>query len=152
MGLRLFVTHTTWHFEGWNCISQVASHYCKAFRSSWSKVASWTFQWDDILLYMYSTLLISYHSRWWMFGWYSICSSMSTDFVCFRKSIRAFRQHTSFVWIYSQLQIPGLDVSSWSTYCKNSFSQAIFYLHGLKCSWEISVSVGKLWMWNVVNT
>ena len=40
-----------------------------------------------------------------MFGWYLICRNMSTDSVYFRKSIRSFRKHRSFVWIYSQLQI-----------------------------------------------
>ena len=30
---------------------------------------------------------------------------MSTDFVCFWRSIHAFKEHMSFVWIYSQLQI-----------------------------------------------
>ena len=30
---------------------------------------------------------------------------MSTDSVYFGKSIRAFKKHMSFVWIYSQLQI-----------------------------------------------
>ena len=30
---------------------------------------------------------------------------MSTDSVYFRKSIRSFKKHRSFVWIYSQLQI-----------------------------------------------
>ena len=30
---------------------------------------------------------------------------MSNDFVCFWKSIHAFKKHTSFVWIYNQLQI-----------------------------------------------
>ena len=40
-----------------------------------------------------------------MFGWYLICRNMSTDFVFFWKSIHAFKDHMSFVWIYSQLQI-----------------------------------------------
>ena len=40
-----------------------------------------------------------------MFGWYLICRNMSTDSVYFRKSIRPFKKHRSFVWIYSQLQI-----------------------------------------------
>ena len=40
-----------------------------------------------------------------MFGWYLICRNMSTDSVYFRKSIRAFKKHRCFVWIYSQLQI-----------------------------------------------
>ena len=40
-----------------------------------------------------------------MFGWYLICRNMSTDSVYFRKSIRSFKKHRSFVWIYSQLQI-----------------------------------------------
>ena len=52
-----------------------------------------------------SSLLISYHRRWWKFGWFLICRNMSTDFVCFWKSFHAFKEHTSFVWIYSQLQI-----------------------------------------------
>ena len=30
---------------------------------------------------------------------------MSTIFVCFWKSIHALKEHMSFVWIYSQLQI-----------------------------------------------
>ena len=30
---------------------------------------------------------------------------MSTDYARFWKSIHAFKRHTSFVWIYSQLQI-----------------------------------------------
>ena len=30
---------------------------------------------------------------------------MSNDFLCFCKSIHAFEKHTSFVWIYSLLQI-----------------------------------------------
>ena len=38
-----------------------------------------------------------------MFGWYLICRNMSTDYVCFWKSIHAFKEYTSFVWIYSQL-------------------------------------------------
>ena len=33
-----------------------------------------------------------------------ICRNMPTDFVCFWKS-NAFKEHMSFVWIYSQLQI-----------------------------------------------
>ena len=52
-----------------------------------------------------SSHLISYHCRWWMFGWYLICRNMSTDYVWFWKSIHAFKKHTFFVWIYSQLQI-----------------------------------------------
>ena len=40
-----------------------------------------------------------------MFGWYLIYRNMSTDSVYFQKSIRSFKKHRSFVWIYSQLQI-----------------------------------------------
>ena len=39
-----------------------------------------------------SSLLISYHRRWWMFGWYLICRNMSTDYLCvFLESIHAFK-------------------------------------------------------------
>ena len=37
--------------------------------------------------------------------WFLICRNMSTGHVCFWKSNHAFKKHTSFVWIYSQLQI-----------------------------------------------
>ena len=37
-------------------------------------------------------------------GWNLICRNMSTDCV-FWKSIHAFKEHISFLWIYSQLQI-----------------------------------------------
>ena len=40
-----------------------------------------------------------------MFGWCMSCRNMSTDSVYFRTSIRSFKKHRSFVWIYSQLQI-----------------------------------------------
>ena len=58
------------------------------------------FQWK-----LQTSLLISYHHPWWMFGSYLICRNMSTDYVCFWKSIHAFKEHTSFVWIYSQMQV-----------------------------------------------
>ena len=56
---------------------------------------------SDFCEKLQSSLLISYHRRWWIFGWYLICRNMSNDFVCFWKSIHAFKKHTSFVWICS---------------------------------------------------
>ena len=35
----LFVIFRTWHFLGWNSMSQSASHFCKLFKSSWSCMA-----------------------------------------------------------------------------------------------------------------
>ena len=42
---------------------------------------------------------------WLIFDLQKYKKCMSTDYVCFWKSIHAFKKHTSFVWIYSQLQI-----------------------------------------------
>ena len=40
MTFLLFVIFRTWHFLGWNSMSQSASHFCKLFKSSWSCMAS----------------------------------------------------------------------------------------------------------------
>ena len=84
-------------YEKVNSISwKIISFFCQK--------AHHGYQWiGKHIIVVYS--VISYHCRWWMFGWYLICRNMSTDYVCFWKSNHAFKQHTSFVWIYSQLQI-----------------------------------------------
>ena len=82
-----------------------------------------------------------------MFGRYLICRNMSTDYVCFWKSNHAFKKHTFFVWICSQLQIHTmLYVSLWGV--------IILYLFWLANNKKRHISRvfyglqwGKLGMW-----
>ena len=80
---------------------------------------------------------------------------MSNDFVCFWKSIHAFKKHTSFVWIYSQLQIHtmlyvGYSVgrSCWIWHTHSAFLEWI-----MEC-WKICLIsiVFDLILWNFLET
>ena len=136
--------HTNPHRLNWRWYWEILFSLAVEMPNFWKKTKRWSILLPNVwfLWKLQSSLLILglYHRHWWKFGWYLICRNMSTDFVCFRKSIRAFKKHTSFVWLDSMWQhrlTRPLHVQH-TYYC-------IIYKQNMWCDQAKSVGSRKYW-------